>query len=188
MSTCRFFRAGLRIGILGLALGTAPGCVGTPLSTGTATPPPSDSQREFPLKSLRTATLTIQSANKTAQSAADPAIRAWLAISTDQHQEGLMFVPAEEIADDQGMLFVFDDERVRGFWMKNTITALDIAYARMDGTIVAIHTMPPLTLQSFSSFEPAMFALEMKSGTFAHLGVQEGDKLVIPDEVFKTAP
>jgi uncharacterized membrane protein (UPF0127 family) len=86
------------------------------------------------------------------------------------------------------MLFVFPDERLRGFWMKNTITSLDIAFARMDGTIVAIHTMPPLTLETFPSFEPAMFALEVKAGTFAALGIQEGDKLVIPDEVFKQAP
>jgi uncharacterized membrane protein (UPF0127 family) len=58
----------------------------------------------------------------------------------------------------------------------------------MDGTIVAIHTMPPLTLQTFSSIEPAMFALEVKSGILGKLGVQEGDKLVIPDDVFKAVP
>jgi len=69
--------------------------------------------------------------------------------------------------------------------MRNTITALDIAFARRDGTIVAIHTMPPLTLRTFSSFEPAMFALEVKAGTFERLGVVEGDVMVIPDSVFK---
>ena len=93
-----------------------------------------------------------------------------------------------EIADDQGMLFVFPDERYQGFWMKNTITPLDIAYARMDGTIVTIQTMPPLTLQTFPSYEPAMFAFEVKAGTFARLGIGTGDHLDIPDDVFKTAP
>lgn len=167
------------------------GCVGAP-STSAGAAPPSATQRDFPLDKLKTATVTIDAPAAPGQDAAQAAHRAqfrvWLALSSAQHQEGLMYVPAEEIADDQGMLFVFSDERMRGFWMKNTITALDIAFARMDGTIVAIHTMPPLTLQSFSSIEPAMFALEVKSGTFARLGVLEGDKLVIPDEVFKAVP
>lgn len=99
-----------------------------------------------------------------------------------------MHVAADEIADDQGMLFVFPDERLRGFWMKNTITSLDIAFARFDGTVVAIHTMPPLTLRSFPSYEPAMFALEVKAGTFARIGLKEGDKLEIPASIFKDAP
>jgi hypothetical protein len=94
-----------------------------------------------------------------------------------------MFVPPEEIADDQGMLFVFSDESIRGFWMRNTITPLDIAFARMDGTIVKIWQMPPRTLQTFSSIEPAMFALEVKQGTFGRLGIKEGDRLDIPPEV-----
>lgn len=99
-----------------------------------------------------------------------------------------MYVPEREIADDQGMLFVFPDERYLGFWMKNTITPLDIAYARMDGTIVTTHTMPILTLQTYPSYEPAMFALEVKAGTFERLGIAAGDRIDIPDEVFKAQP
>ena len=99
-----------------------------------------------------------------------------------------MHVPAKEIDDDQGMLFVFSDERLRGFWMRNTITPLDIAYARMDGTIVKIWQMPVLTLHTFSSIEPAMFALEVKQGTFERLNVQEGDIISIPDDAFKIHP
>lgn len=185
----RRFAASAALVAVTLGMAGSPGCVGTPISTGGSPSPPSDSQRDYPLNTLRTATISIQPRNKSAQSTtADPTIRTWLALSGEQHQEGLMFVPIEEIADDQGMLFVFNDERLRGFWMKNTITALDIAFARMDGTIVAIHTMPPLTLQSFSSIEPAMFALEVKAGILGKLGVQEGDKLIIPDEVFKDLP
>lgn len=167
------------------------GCVGAPSSSGAAAPP-SATQRDFPLDKLKSSTITIEAAAAAGQDASQTTrrgpIRVWLALSSEQHQEGLMYVPVEEIADDQGMLFVFPDERMRGFWMKNTITGLDIAFARMDGTIVAIHTMPPLTLETFSSFEPAMFALEVKAGMLSKLGVLEGDKLAIPDEVFKAAP
>ncbi len=146
-------------------------CVATPVATGDD----SSSQREFPLSSLDTSTLSVR----------ENTFRVWLATTDEQRSEGLMYVNENEIADDQGMLFVFPQERLLGFWMKNTVTSLDIAFARSDGTIVAIHTMPPLTLQTFSSFEPAMFAFEVKSGRFAALGVREGDRLIIPPDVFE---
>lgn len=138
----------------------------------------SDERRQFPLDRLSTSTLLIGTHS----------FRIWLAQTDAEKTEGLMFVPESEIADDQGMLFVFDDEQVRSFWMRNTITPLDIAYARFDGTIVKIHTMPPLTLRSFSSLEPAMFALEVKAGTFDRLNIREGDRMVVPDDVFKRNP
>jgi len=153
------------------------GCVGAPLSND-GDGAGSSSRRKFPLDSVPTATVSIK----------EHAFRVWLATTPDQQAEGLMFVPESEIADDQGMLFVFPDERPLGFWMKNTITPLDIAFARLDGTIVTIHTMPPLTLDTFPSIEPAMFALEVKAGTFQRLGIAEGDTLLIPDAVFKTPP
>lgn len=142
----------------------------------------SDASREYPLDSLPTSTVTIDG----------HLLRVWLAQESAPQpagtnrsivEEGLMFVPSSEIADDQGMLFVFSDERLRGFWMRNTIAPLDIAFARMNGTIVKIWQMPPLTLQTFSSVEPAMFALEVKQGTFARLGIKEGDAMEFPAAV-----
>lgn len=150
-----------------------------PSSSGRA----SDRSRTYDLDTLATSSVAI-GGNR---------FRVWLAQEFDQTrsallQEGLMWVPTSEIADDQGMLFVFGDERVRSFWMLNTIAPLDIAFARFDGTIVAIWQMPPRTLQQFSSIEPAMFALEMKQGTFARLGIREGDKLVYPADVLQAKP
>lgn len=99
-----------------------------------------------------------------------------------------MHVLPRELADDQGMLFIFDDERVRSFWMLNTVTPLDIAFARLNGTIVKTWQMPAQTLQSFSSIEPAMFALEVKQGTFARLGIREGDRMEVPASLLAPAP
>ena len=143
----------------------------------------SDAKRKYPLDSIPTTTIKIN----------DHAFRVWLAQEFDDKRPGivewgLMHVPSSEIADDQGMLFVFSDERLRGFWMKNTIAPLDIAFARIDGTIVKIWQMPPLTLETFSSIEPVMYALEVKQGTFTRLGIKPGDALVLPDDVFKVHP
>ncbi|MBK9120073.1 MAG: DUF192 domain-containing protein [Phycisphaerales bacterium] len=137
----------------------------------------SDDRRVYPLDSLPTTSVQI----------GEHTFRAWLARDGDRQrpgiiQEGLMYVPTEEIEDDQGMLFVFSNERVLGFWMRNTIAPLDIAFARANGRIVKIWQMPPLTLQNFSSVEPALFALEVKQGTFERLGIREGDTLTVPQE------
>jgi uncharacterized membrane protein (UPF0127 family) len=166
------------MGFAAIAASSMAGCVGSDAGASAA--------RQFPLANLTSATISVTAVTQSATRSADKReIRVWLADDADEQTEGLMFVSAAEIADDQGMLFVFDDERIRGFWMKNTITPLDIAYARADGTIVAIHAMPALTLETFSSYEPAMFALEMKAGSFQRLDVREGDRLVIPDDVFR---
>ncbi|GMU84396.1 MAG: hypothetical protein AMXMBFR47_42660 [Planctomycetota bacterium] len=165
------------------AMGLGFGCIGSSSPTSSDGAPLSN-QREFPVASLPASSVTVAGAD----AAAKAAFRVWLADDEDTRAEGLMYLSADEIPDDQGMLFVFDDERIRGFWMKNTITSLDIAFARADGTIVATHTMPPLTLQTYSSIEPAMFALEVKAGTFQRLAIAEGDRIVIPDDVFKRRP
>ncbi len=170
---------------LGCVRPTSGGDANAPTATSPAsatTRRASDARRFYPLDSLPTAWTTVNG----------NLLRVWLAQeSTPARQgadrtpveEGLMFVPPEEIADDQGMLFVFTDESVRGFWMRNTITPLDIAFARMNGTIVKIWQMPPLTLRTFSSIEPALFALEMKQGAFERLGIKAGDRIDIPPEV-----
>ena len=147
------------------------GCIGAP-SGGDSQ---SATRRKFPLDTLPTMSIKVDVNT----------LRVWLANGPDEREEGLMWATGDEIADDQGMLFVFPDEAYRGFWMKNTITPLDIAFARMNGTIVATHTMPPLTLQTFPSLEPAMFALEMKAGSFERLGIQVGDQMDLPPDVFK---
>ena len=165
--------------ILGMTAGAAVivGCVGT--SGGDSDDAASSAtRRQFPLDTLPTSTVTIK----------EHIFRVWLALGPEQREEGMMFVSEGEVADDQGMLFVFPDERYLGFWMKNTIISLDIAFARTDGTIVTIRTMPPLTLRTFSSIEPAMFALEVEAGTFERLGICEGDLIDIPEDVFKAAP
>ena len=124
-------------------------------------------------------------------------VEAWLAVTNEQRTSGLMQVTEEEltpIPDDagqaapgilRGMLFVFPVEQPLGFWMRNTIIPLDIAYIRRDGVIVNIYTMAPLEIRIYPSVEPAIFALEVRAGTFAQLGIQPGDHVEIPESVLK---
>ncbi len=171
--------------------GCAEPAVTVPTSTGALSP--ADASATRPRASDAARRYDLDSLPRTEVGINGHTFRVWLVqefdpARPDVQAEGLMHVPSGEIADDEGMLFVFSAERIRGFWMKNTIAPLDIAFARLDGTIVAIWQMPPLTLQTFSSLEPAIFALEVKQGTLARLGIREGDRLEVPADVFEVRP
>jgi uncharacterized protein len=125
----------------------------------------------------------------------------WLATTDTERERGLMQVPDEKLAplppdpDDglpdgaeRGMLFVFENDRLLGFWMYNTIIPLDIAYLRHDGTIITTYTMAPLETRTYPSIEPARFALEVRAGLFQELGIGPGDHVEIPKAVLKSTP
>ncbi|HUU85717.1 MAG TPA: DUF192 domain-containing protein [Phycisphaerae bacterium] len=109
----------------------------------------------------------------------------WVVDEPDTRQRGLMFVTEEELADlpdgrSRGMLFVYNEDARSGFWMRNTIAPLDIAYIEADGRIVTIHTMAPLDESVYYPDGPYRYALEVNAGAFAELGVQPGDFVELP--------
>lgn len=65
------------------------------------------------------------------------------------------------------MLFVFQEEAPRSFWMKNTLVPLDIAFFDKNGAWVSSASMEPCTKDpctSYFSDGPAMYALELPVG------------------------
>lgn len=102
-------------------------------------------------------------------------IRAAVAQTPEQRQTGLMY--RREMAQHEGMLFVFEQASPQCFWMKNTPLPLSIAFVADDGTVVNILDMKPQVLDSHCSTQPVRFALEMNQGWFAKRGVKPGFKL-----------
>lgn len=93
-------------------------------------------------------------------------------------QTGLMF--RKSLEKNRGMLFVFNDETVRSFWMKNTYIPLSIAYIDKRGVIKEIHDMKPLDTSVFyPSRNPAKYALEVNRGWFKENNIGVGCKLNI---------
>jgi uncharacterized protein len=92
-----------------------------------------------------------------------------------EREHGLMQRAA--LATDHGMLFVYPDERLRNFWMKDTALPLSIAYLDAQGRIVRIVDMAPYDLTAVPSIRPAMYALEMTQGWFALHTVQVGQSV-----------
>ncbi len=100
---------------------------------------------------------------------------------TPRHQEvGLMY--RTYLAEDSGMLFTFgDDEKMRSFWMKDTLIPLDILFLAGDGTIHHIHHMArPQDEAMISSKRPSAAALEINGGYTEGLGIKVGDKVLHP--------
>jgi hypothetical protein len=103
---------------------------------------------------------------------------AWaeLALTEAERQHGLMFRP--RMSADDGMLFVYPEERPSlGFWMKNTLLPLDIAYFRADGTLVKVCEAVPADdprrgpWPTYPSDGPAQYVLEMNRGWFRKKGL-----------------
>ena len=70
-----------------------------------------------------------------------------------------------KLGSDHGMLFVFPEEQMRSFWMKNTLIPLDIIFIDSGYNIVHIHTWSkPGDLTPLSSLYPAQYVLEVNSG------------------------
>ena len=103
-----------------------------------------------------------------------------IADSDEERQVGLM--NRESLPEDAGMLFVFEGDVDFGFWMKNTLIPLSIAFADADGEIVRILDMEPCEADPCTVYEPGATyrtALEVNQGAFADWGVAEGDRLTL---------
>jgi len=107
-------------------------------------------------------------------------VRVEIADDLPEQTRGLMERTA--LAEDRGMLFVYSDEEVRSFWMKNTLIPLSIAYMDSEGRIVDIQDMKPLDDDppNYVSAKPARYALEVNRGFFEEHGVEVGDTADLP--------
>jgi uncharacterized membrane protein (UPF0127 family) len=95
-----------------------------------------------------------------------------------ERQVGLM--NRESLPADAGMIFLFEEDSSGGFWMKNTLIPLSIAFVDSGGTILRILDMEPCEADPCEIYDPAVFyrsALEVNKGAFDRLGVEEGDRL-----------
>lgn len=102
-------------------------------------------------------------------------ITAELAHTPQTRQVGLM--NRESMAENRGMVFVFDFEAAHCMWMKNTLIPLSVAFLSRDGTVINIEDMQPQTETTHCAKQPARFALEMNRGWFAERGIAAGDHI-----------
>lgn len=89
-------------------------------------------------------------------------------------QTGLMY--RKTMQNDRGMLFIFENEIRRSFYMKNTEFALDIIFINSDNEIVNIQkNTKPFDKTSLPSDAPAKYVLEINAGLSDQWGLEAGD-------------
>jgi uncharacterized protein len=108
-------------------------------------------------------------------------IEAQVASTPQEREIGLML--RRDMPKNEGMIFIFEDQAKRCFWMKNTLIPLTAAFVDDDGMIVNLEDMQPQTLDSHCSSKPVRYVLEMNKGWFADNGIKAGTKL--QGELFK---
>ncbi len=98
--------------------------------------------------------------------------------STDEEKaRGLMYRP--EMADNMGMLFLFDRDEIQSFYMRNTVMSLDIIYVNSKMIIVDIYRATnPMDETSLPSKSPAMYVVEVNANICEKYGIHEGDKII----------
>jgi YVTN family beta-propeller protein len=97
----------------------------------------------------------------------------------EEFARGLMF--RKHLPWNAGMLFAFDDEEPRRFWMKNTLIPLDMIFVDSSSKIIDIkENVPPCKQEecpTYPSKEPAQYVLEVNTGFVQENGVKIGDRL-----------
>jgi uncharacterized membrane protein (UPF0127 family) len=100
---------------------------------------------------------------------------------TDERREfGLMF--REALPADSGMVFVYQTDETGGFWMKDTLIPLSIAFYDSNGRILRILDMEPCRADPCPVYDPGVAyrgALEVNRGAFRRWGVEAGDRVVL---------
>jgi hypothetical protein len=126
--------------------------------------------------------LDLPQGNLTVAGSAGPklSLHVQIAESAQSRERGLMGV--KKMPDQVGMAFLFGGPTSTGFWMKDTLIPLDIAFWDSKGRIVATSTMTPCGTGSCPVYQPAttyVSSVEMNAGLLAARGIRTGDKVTL---------
>lgn len=102
-------------------------------------------------------------------------IIAEIARTEEEKRKGLMnrdFLPEGE-----GMVFMYEEDRILSFWMKDTLIPLDIIFFDSDARVTGFESMEPCKQQdcpTYVSENPSQFAVETNKGFIEEKGIREG--------------
>ena len=85
----------------------------------------------------------------------------------------------EGLAENEGMLFIFDKEGYYGFWMKDMKFAVDIAWLDKNKKIIYIESdvKPETYPKIFNSPELSLFVLEIPAGFLVKNNIKISDQV-----------
>ncbi|MDO8509403.1 MAG: DUF192 domain-containing protein [Nanoarchaeota archaeon] len=102
-----------------------------------------------------------------------------LAQTEKERSEGLMY--RSFLDEEEGMLFIFREEGIYPFWMKNTLISLDIIWINKEMKIVYIErNTPPCKTEICNTYSPkksAVYVLEINGELSKKYNFNEGDEV-----------
>ena len=107
----------------------------------------------------------------------DLGLKIEVADSVSERKKGLS--GRESIANDEGLVLVFDEEDYHGIWMKEMNFSIDIIWINQDKKVVdyRLSVVPETYPEIFLPGKPAKYVLEVKSGFVEQEKIEIGDKL-----------
>lgn len=103
----------------------------------------------------------------------DVRVQVEIAATEQQRRKGLMH--RQRLEADHGMYFVFPSERVRTFWMRNTLLSLDMIFIGANRRVVGIvDSADPLTDEPRGVRVPSIYVVEVVAGYAKARGIRVG--------------
>ena len=157
------------------------GCISGPdLSSG-----PAYAQQDNSTYEIQDVQITASRIENVDIAAASGTLRviAEIAVTPEKQQRGLMF--RTSLGENEGMLFVFSNEELQTFWMKDTLIPLDMIFIDSAGTVVDVKkNVQPCKADpcpTYTSKQAAQHVLEVNSGFSDKYGIAEGNVVTVPE-------
>jgi uncharacterized protein len=99
-----------------------------------------------------------------------------LAVTAEEQARGLMF--RERLHEDGGMLFIFEKDEPRSFWMRNTLIPLDIIFITSGLKVAHVHDFAkPRDDTAILCPVGAKYVVEVNGGKAAACRIKPGTRI-----------
>ena len=100
-------------------------------------------------------------------------------VANNDKLRSLGFMGRTDIPEGTGMLFIWNDEAYRNFWMKNTPSSLDIIFFDKNGYFINVQENTiPYSLDNIPSLKPSKYVLELIAGSSKKFNLYNHSKII----------
>ena len=100
-------------------------------------------------------------------------------VADNDKLRSLGFMGRKDIPEGTGMLFIWNNEAYRNFWMKNTPSSLDIIFFDKNGYFINVQENTiPFSLDNIQSLKPSKYVLELIAGSSKKFNLYNNSRII----------
>ena len=100
-------------------------------------------------------------------------------VADNDKLRSLGFMGRTDIPEGTGMLFIWNDEAYRNFWMKITPSSLDIIFFDKNGYFINVQENTiPFSLDNIPSLKPSKYVLELIAGSSKKFNLYNHSRII----------